>query len=82
MIRKNPGVLGVSMFAVLLAISLTACEDGDEGGNGNEGSSVGIWLSFTTPRGNMQKQNHSIDARWKSWKKRMAKTVHFWCQHC
>jgi tetratricopeptide (TPR) repeat protein len=42
MIKKSLRVMGVSILTALLAVSLTACEDGGgEGSNGNGGSSGG-----------------------------------------
>jgi len=39
--RRNLGVMGVAILAVLLAVSGTACEDGGERDSGSEGSSGG-----------------------------------------
>jgi tetratricopeptide (TPR) repeat protein len=39
--KKSPIVKGVSILVVLLAVSLTGCGGGDEGGNGKAGSSGG-----------------------------------------
>ncbi len=39
MMKKSLRVMGISILTALLAVSLTACEGGDEGGNGNGGTS-------------------------------------------
>ncbi len=41
MMKKSLRVMGISILTALLAVSLTACEGGDKGGNGNGGRNGG-----------------------------------------